>query len=52
MSEALSNCFENPLVVVHEGGHYLPATAMQKNQYHHFFKVQLIQKQYREQQTG
>jgi len=42
MSEALSNCFENPLVVRHEGGHYLPASAPQKHDYQKFFKHQWI----------
>lgn len=49
MSEALSNCFEEPMIVVHEGGHYLPATAAQKSTYQKFIKLQLFRKQCREQ---
>ncbi|XP_050293440.1 esterase AGAP003155 [Anthonomus grandis grandis] len=49
MSEALSLCFEDPVVVRHPGGHYLPASAPQKHEYQKFFKVQILQKQYREQ---
>lgn len=49
MSEALSTCFEDPKVVRHPGGHYLPAAAPQKHDYQSFFKLQLLQKQYREQ---
>ena len=49
MSEDLSNCFEDPIIVRHEGGHYLPATAAQKHEYQKFFKVQLLQKIHREQ---
>ncbi|XP_060526065.1 esterase AAEL000016 [Cylas formicarius] len=39
MSEALSNCFEHPIVVRHKGGHYLPANADQKKPYQQFFKI-------------
>ncbi|KAJ8937831.1 hypothetical protein NQ318_016711 [Aromia moschata] len=49
MSEALSNCFDEPIVVRHPGGHYLPAAAVQKPDYQKFFKLQLLQKQYGEQ---
>ncbi|KAG5886373.1 hypothetical protein JTB14_034906 [Gonioctena quinquepunctata] len=51
MSEALSNCFEEPIIVKHPGGHYLPATAAQKHEYQKFFKIQLWHKEYREQQA-
>lgn len=49
MSEALSNCFEEPVIIRHPGGHYLPAGAPQKHEYQKFFKLQLLQKQYGEQ---
>lgn len=45
MSNALSESFENPIVVKHPGGHYLPANATQKHEYQKFFKVQLLQKE-------
>ncbi|XP_066142044.1 esterase AGAP003155 [Euwallacea fornicatus] len=48
MSEALSQCFENPKVVRHPGGHYLAASALQKHDYQSFFKLQLLRKQHRE----
>ncbi|CAG9766719.1 unnamed protein product [Ceutorhynchus assimilis] len=48
MSEALSESFEDPMIVIHPGGHYLPASAPQKHEYQKFFKVQMLQKQYRE----
>lgn len=46
MSEALSNSFENPLVVKHEGGHYLPASALQKDDYQKFIRTQLFIKKH------
>lgn len=49
MSEALSNCFENPVIVRHQGGHYLPASAPQKSDYQKFFKTQVLQKHFRAQ---
>lgn len=49
MSEALSNCFEDPVIVRHPGGHYLPAAAPQKHEYQKFFKMQVLRKQYKEQ---
>lgn len=45
MSEALSNCFEEPVIVRHGGGHYLPASAPQKHEYQKFFKLRLLHKQ-------
>nr|CAI5845193.1 unnamed protein product [Callosobruchus analis] len=51
MSEALSNSFEDPVIVRHPGGHFLPASAAQKHQYRKFFKLQLLQKQCKEQQV-
>nr|CAI5831627.1 unnamed protein product [Callosobruchus analis] len=51
MSEALSNSFEDPVIVRHPGGHFLPASAAQKHQYQKFFKLQLLQKQCKEQQV-
>ncbi|XP_028140910.1 esterase AGAP003155 [Diabrotica virgifera virgifera] len=45
MSEALSNCFEEPFIVRHPGGHYLPASAPQKSDYQKFIKLQLLKKQ-------
>ncbi|CAH1155183.1 unnamed protein product [Phaedon cochleariae] len=51
MSEALSHCFEDPSVVKHPGGHYLPAVAAQKHDYQKFFKLMLLQKQYKDQQS-
>lgn len=50
MSEALSNCFEEPVIVKHPGGHYLPAAAPQKHEYQKFIKLMLLQKQHREHQ--
>ncbi|KAL1491617.1 hypothetical protein ABEB36_012188 [Hypothenemus hampei] len=50
MSEVLSISFEEPTVVKHPGGHYLPASAPQKHQYQKFFKVQHLQKHHRLQQ--
>ncbi|KAJ8984403.1 hypothetical protein NQ317_003986 [Molorchus minor] len=49
MSVALSSCFDEPMIVRHPGGHYLPATAVQKNSYQKFFKLQMLQKQFGEQ---
>ncbi|CAG9836404.1 unnamed protein product [Diabrotica balteata] len=46
MSEALSNCFEEPVIVRHPGGHYLPAAAPQKSDYQKFIKLQLLKKQF------
>ncbi|KAJ8936751.1 hypothetical protein NQ314_012171 [Rhamnusium bicolor] len=46
---SLSNCFEEPVVVKHPGGHYLPASSAQKHEYQKFFKLQQLQKQYGEQ---
>ncbi|VEN58195.1 unnamed protein product [Callosobruchus maculatus] len=50
-SEALSNCFEDPVIVRHPGGHYLPASAAEKPQYRKFFELQLLRKQCKEQQV-
>lgn len=44
MSEALSNSFENPLIVKHDGGHYLPANSIHKQFYQKFIKTQLLSK--------
>lgn len=38
MSEALSNCFKDPLIVTHSGGHFVPASSVQKKPYQDFFK--------------
>lgn len=48
MSEALSQCFDEPKIVIHSGGHYLPASTPQKHEYQSFFKVQVLQKEHRE----
>lgn len=45
MSKSLSECFEEPIVITHTGGHYLPATALQKHEYQKFFKLRLLQKE-------
>lgn len=50
MSEALSYCFEEPTVVKHPGGHYVPAAQPQKHDYQKFFKLQLLKKEYDSQQ--
>lgn len=47
MSEALRNSFENSLAIKHEGGHYLPASALQKEDYQKFIKTQLFLKNHR-----
>ncbi|KAG5671879.1 hypothetical protein PVAND_002049 [Polypedilum vanderplanki] len=42
MSKALADCFVNPIVVTHPGGHFFPATAAnEKEHYINFFKDQL-----------
>ncbi|CAH0552761.1 unnamed protein product [Brassicogethes aeneus] len=51
MSEALSYCFEEPTIVKHPGGHFLPASQPQKHEYQKFFKLQLLRKQYGDQQV-
>lgn len=38
MSSDLASCFDNPMVVTHPGGHYLPATATQKHDFQAFIK--------------
>ncbi|XP_065339437.1 esterase CG5412 [Cloeon dipterum] len=38
MSEELAECFENPTVLQHSGGHYVPATGQQKPVYIEFVK--------------
>ncbi|XP_076259545.1 esterase AGAP003155 [Rhynchophorus ferrugineus] len=50
MSEALALCFKDPLIVRHGGGHYVAASSAQKHEYQKFFKLQVLQKRYREQQ--
>ncbi|KAK9876346.1 hypothetical protein WA026_012655 [Henosepilachna vigintioctopunctata] len=39
MSVALSNCFENPVIVRHEGGHFVPASSKEKEAYQNFFRT-------------
>ncbi|KAI4459309.1 esterase ovca2 [Holotrichia oblita] len=39
MSAALRDCFNDPVTVTHGGGHYFPATAVQKEDYQKFFKT-------------
>lgn len=39
MSSALANEFLDPEVVNHTGGHYLPASGLQKEAYQDFFKA-------------
>lgn len=47
MSEDLESCFgDDPVVVTHDGGHYLPASAAQKHVYQKFFKTCMLQKHY------
>jgi surfactin synthase thioesterase subunit len=42
MSEALVQCFNEPVVVPHQGGHFFPATAAnEKEHYINFFQDQL-----------
>ncbi|XP_063707126.1 esterase CG5412 [Culicoides brevitarsis] len=41
MSLALAECFDEPNVLSHSGGHYFPATANQKQIYIDFFQDQL-----------
>lgn len=41
MNLALAECFEEPNVLSHPGGHYFPATANQKQIYIDFFQDQL-----------
>lgn len=41
MSIALAECFEQPDVLSHAGGHYFPATTNQKQIYIDFFQDQL-----------
>lgn len=48
MSVHLASLFQEaePTVVIHDGGHYLPANGSQKHDYQKFFKLCLLQKQY------
>ncbi|XP_017777791.1 PREDICTED: esterase AGAP003155 [Nicrophorus vespilloides] len=39
MSKSLATVFGEPLEISHPGGHYLPATAVQKKDYQTFFKL-------------
>lgn len=49
MSESLVTVFDyDPIMVAHDGGHYLPASSIQKHAYQKFFKTCLLQKQYNE----
>lgn len=50
MSIELSELYQEaePIIVVHEGGHYVPANGQQKHDYQKFFKLCLLQKQYLE----
>ncbi|GLV31798.1 uncharacterized protein CBL_07558 [Carabus blaptoides fortunei] len=49
MSEALASCYEEEaLIVTHDGGHYLPASGVQKHLYQKFFKCCIFQKSVRE----
>ncbi|XP_030756803.1 esterase AGAP003155 [Sitophilus oryzae] len=48
MSEALSLCFKDPVVVVHDGGHYVPGSSKQKTEYRDFLETQMLKKQQRE----
>lgn len=50
MSEALALCFKEPLIIRHGGGHYVVASSTQKHEYQKFFKLQVLQKRYREQE--
>lgn len=43
MSKSLANCFEEPTIVEHLGGHYFAATAIQRPHYVDFFKQRLIE---------
>lgn len=43
MSMALSVCFEDPTIVLHPGGHYFAATAVEKDSYTEFFRKRLIE---------
>lgn len=43
MSKSLANCFEEPTIVEHLGGHYFAATAIQRPHYVDFFKKRLIE---------
>lgn len=46
MSKALRDVFDSdPVTVIHEGGHYVPASAAQKHEYQKFFKSMHLQKQ-------
>lgn len=41
MSAALVMTFENSEIVLHPGGHYLPATAKERQRFTHFFRERL-----------
>lgn len=43
MSKSLANCFEEPTIVEHLGGHYFAAKAIQRPHYVDFFKKRLIE---------
>lgn len=43
MSKSLANCFDEPTIVEHLGGHYFAATAQQRPHYIDFFKKRLIE---------
>lgn len=45
MTMDLANCFEEPTIVQHDGGHYFAATALQKLTYMEFFRHQLEKKE-------
>lgn len=41
----LKDCFDDAVTVTHPGGHYFPATSMQKEPYQQFIKAQFLCKQ-------
>lgn len=42
MSKTLADCFEDPTIIQHAGGHYFAATATQRPKYTDFLRAQLI----------
>lgn len=43
MSEELANCFDDPKILRHTGGHYFPSTTQQKEFYRNHFSDLLLE---------
>lgn len=43
MSKSLAQCFDEPTIVEHSGGHYFAATALQRHHYIEFIRKRLVE---------